>query len=144
MATLNPKARGRRPAGPPLESTPVVPAPVAETNGSRPVVRPTRGLARLVVDPSSRFPTYVGIGLVAIGFALIGIAWAQIASLLNVALQMPYLVSAGFTGLGLVMVGLVLINIAAKRQDAAERTRQMERLTDVLSDLQHALQDLPE
>jgi hypothetical protein len=103
-----------------------------------------RGLARLVLEPSSRIPTYIGVLVVAVGFALIGIAWARVAGTLNVGLQLPFLVSAGFTGLALVMVGLILINIAAKRQDAAERARQLDRLVGVLSDLQHSFEDLPE
>jgi TRAP-type C4-dicarboxylate transport system permease small subunit len=105
------------------------------------VAAPRGRLVRLIVDPSSRIPTYIGIAVVAIGFALIGIAWAKIAPLLNVALQLPYLVSAGFTGLALVMLGLIVINIAAKRQDAAELTRQLDRLVGVLTELQQGSDD---
>jgi hypothetical protein len=47
-------------------------------------------------------------------------------------LQKPYLVSAGFTGLGLIMLGLIIVNVAAKRQDGAERARQMQTLTEAL------------
>lgn len=93
------------------------------------------------LEPSSVVPTYAGIGVVAIGFVLIAIGWAEVAGLLKVALQVPYLVSAGLTGLALVMVGLVIVSVAVKRQDAAERTRQLERLTTVLDDLRRALAD---
>jgi thiol:disulfide interchange protein len=95
-----------------------------------------RGLAR-----SSLLPTYIGVGVVAVGFVLIAVAWSKVAGLANVALQMPYLVSAGITGLALVMVGLLVIGIAAKRQDGEELTRQVERLTHVLADLERAVQE---
>jgi hypothetical protein len=91
------------------------------------------------LEPSSMVPTYVGIVVVAVGFALIAIGWAKVAALTNVALQLPYLVSAGITGLALVMCGLIIVNVAAKRQDAAERARQMQQLTGVLAELKDAL-----
>lgn len=91
------------------------------------------------LEPSSLVPTYAGVLVIAVGFALIGVAWAQIAALTNVGLQMPYLVSAGFTGLGLVMVGLIIVNVAAKRQDAAERGRQMETLNETFLALQREI-----
>ena len=92
-----------------------------------------------VLEPSSLVPTYVGIAVVAIGFALIGIAWAKVAALTNVALQLPYVVSAGISGLAVVMCGVLIVNVAAKRQDAAERARQMERLTSIMAELKEAL-----
>jgi hypothetical protein len=79
---------------------------------------------------------------VAAGFVLIGIAWAEIAGLTVVSLQMPYLVSAGFTGLALVMVGLVIVNVSAKRQDGAERARQMQTLTETFQALQQEIERL--
>ena len=91
------------------------------------------------LEPASLVPTYVGVVVVAVGFVLIGIAWSQIAALTVVSLQMPYLVSAGFTGLALVMVGLIIINVAAKRQDGAERARQMQTLTETFQALQQEI-----
>jgi hypothetical protein len=97
------------------------------------------------LEPSSLVPTYVGVLVIATGFALIGIAWAEIAALTNVGLQMPYLVSAGITGLALVMVGLIVVNVAARRQDGAERARQMQTLTETFQALQQEIAglDLP-
>lgn len=94
---------------------------------------------RSLSDPSSLVPTYVGVVVVVIGFALIGIAWARVAGLVDVWKQMPYLLSAGLPGLGLVMVGLVVINVSARRQDGAERARQMAALTEALQDLQRSM-----
>lgn len=99
------------------------------------------GRSHRFLSSPSFVPTYVGIGVVAIGFVLIAVAWAKVAGLADVASQLPYLVSAGITGLALVMVGLVVINVAAKRQDGDELARQVERLAGVVEDLQRALRE---
>lgn len=100
-----------------------------------------RSRLRALVDPSSHIPTYVGIVVTLLGFALIAVAWSQVAGETEVWKQMPFLLSAGFPGLGLVMTGLLIINIAAKRQDAAERVRQLETLTEALHDLRRSLDE---
>jgi hypothetical protein len=94
---------------------------------------------RALIDPASYVPTLIGVAVAAIGFALIGIAWAKVAGLTQVWQQMPYLLSAGLPGLGLVMTGLVVINVSARRQDGAARARQMETLTEALQELQRSL-----
>jgi len=96
-------------------------------------------LWRLASAPASLVPTYVGIVVVLVGFGLIALTWAEVAALTNVALQLPYLVSAGFSGLGLIMVGVVLVGVAARRQDSAERGRQMDVLVDALAELRRAV-----
>jgi nitrate reductase gamma subunit len=92
--------------------------------------------------PSSYVPTFAGLIVAAIGFALLVITWAQVAGEDNVAFQLPYVVSGGLTGLGLIMGGFILVNISAKRQDAAERSRQMDQLRESLDDLRSALREL--
>jgi hypothetical protein len=52
---------------------------------------------------------------------------------------MPYVVSAGLPGIGLVMTGLVIVNVSSRRQDGAERARQMDTLSEALRDLQRSL-----
>lgn len=99
-----------------------------------------RSRLRALTDPSSLIPTYVGIALALIGFALFGYAWAKVAGLVDVWRQMPYVMSAGLPGLGLVMTGLVTVNISARRQDAAQRARQTATLTEALRDLQRSLE----
>jgi hypothetical protein len=92
-----------------------------------------------LVDPASLVPTYIGVAITLVGFALIGYAWVKVAALVDVWKQMPYVVSAGLPGLGLVMTGLVVINVGARRQDGAARARQMATLAEALRDLQSAL-----
>ena len=94
---------------------------------------------RALLDPASTVPTYVGVVVALVGFALIAIGWAKVAGLVDVWRQMPYLLSAGLPGLGLVMTGLVIINVSARRQDAAARARQTAMLTEALRDLQRSL-----
>lgn len=98
-----------------------------------------RSRLRSVTDPASLIPTYVGVAVALVGFALIAIGWAKVAGLVDVWRQMPYLLSAGLPGLGLVMTGLVIINVSARRQDAAARARQTAALTEALRDLQRSL-----
>jgi len=84
---------------------------------------------------NSPAPTFIGVGLAILGFVLIMIAWGQVAGEINVYLQIPYIVSAGFTGLALVMVGLTVVNVAAKQRDAVDRDRQMDQLVSILEEL---------
>ena len=90
--------------------------------------------------PLSPVPTYLGIAVALAGFVAIVVAWSRTAAETNVALQVPYLISAGLTGLGLVMVGVTVVNIAAKRRDAALREQQTALLADALRELSAALQ----
>lgn len=78
-------------------------------------------------------PTYAGLALIAVGFGLIAYAWGRIAGLTSVALQLPYLVSAGFTGLGVIVIGITLVAAQARRQDAAERGRRLDELARLLA-----------
>ena len=89
----------------------------------------------------SPVPTYAGIAVTAIGFAIIAFAWGKVAGIAdNVALQMPYLVSGGLAGLGLVMVGVTIINVAAKRRDSLLRQQQTQLLADALPELRGSLE----
>ena len=98
-----------------------------------------RSRLRALLDPSSTIPTYVGVVVALVGFALIAIGWAKVAGLVDVWKQMPYLLSAGLPGLGLVMTGLVIVNVSARRQDSAARARQTAMLTEALRELQRSI-----
>jgi uncharacterized membrane protein len=90
---------------------------------------------RALTDPSSAVPVYLGVLVAAVGFVLLVIGWSDVAGTIDVGRQMPYLMSTGLPGLALVMVGLVLVNVGVRRQDGAERARQMSALTEALAEL---------
>lgn len=82
---------------------------------------------------------YAGVVVALAGFALIAVAWGQVAGQTDVAFQVPYLVSGGLAGIGLILVGLTVINLAAVRRDNSERTRQLDRLADLLAQANQTL-----
>jgi uncharacterized membrane protein len=88
-----------------------------------------------ITDPSSTLPVYLGVVVAAVGFVLLVVGWSEVAGTVDVGRQMPYLLSTGLPGIALVMVGLVLVNISVRRQDSAERARQMSALTETLDKL---------
>jgi hypothetical protein len=90
---------------------------------------------------TSPFWIYAGLVLIGVGFTAIGITWGKVAAELQVALQLPYLVSGGLTGLSLIIIGATVINIAVKRRDAAKRTRQLEQLAEILRNLRDVDRD---
>lgn len=95
--------------------------------------------------PSSNLLTYVGVAVAAAGFGLIVLAWAQVAGETAVPLQLPYVVSGGFTGIGLILVGLTLINMQARLRDAARRDQQLLQIQDLMDQIRGRLgHDEPE
>ena len=90
--------------------------------------------------PLSPVPTYIGIGVAALGFVVIAYAWGKVAGITeSVALQLPYLLSGGLIGLALVMTGLTVVSVAARRRDAVLREQQTQLLADALKELRIAL-----
>jgi hypothetical protein len=100
------------------------------------LTRPFRGLREV-----PHVDTWAGVLLTAGGAVLLVIAWGKTAGLSYVPLQIPYVVSAGFTGLGLVAVGLTVVSISAKRADARIRTEQLAELRDLLAELRRAVEE---
>lgn len=83
---------------------------------------------------------WAGVALVAAGFAAIFYCWARVAGLLDVARQLPYVISGGITGLALIIVGITVVDVAVRRQDGQERRHQVAQLDRVLEELREALQ----
>ena len=92
--------------------------------------RASRSLAALASLPHGL--TWIGVALIAVGFTVLAFTWGRVAGLREVGLQAPYLVSGGAGGLATVIVGLAIVGIAAKRADAAERSRQLRELRDIM------------
>ena len=83
---------------------------------------------------------WLGLLLTAGGFGLLAYTWSQTAALVDVALQVPFLVSGGLVGLGLILVGLLVINLAAKKRDALDRQRQLDEVREALVRLRAAIE----
>lgn len=106
--------------------------------GQEPVIEPAPIKPRprwvaLLMTPTNG--VWAGLALVAGGIGLIFVAWARVAGLVNVALQTPYLVSAGITGLGLVAAGLAAVDVAVLLQDRPERKQQVAQIERALDEL---------
>lgn len=86
-------------------------------------------------------PTWIwlGVAVVASGFALLGVAWGQVAGEADVYRQIPYLVSAGMVGLAVVMVGLAIVDIVERQRDAIDHRRQVDRLIAALHEVREVL-----
>ena len=87
----------------------------------------------------TRFGVRLGVVLLLIGAALLFYAWAKVAGRANVALQVPYVISAACTGLGLIAVGLTALNISVKLDHARARSDQADELRVALGELRDSL-----
>lgn len=92
----------------------------------------------------SRGLTYAGVACIIAGFGVIAFVWGRVAALTAVPLQLPYVVSGGFTALGLILVGILLVNIQTKLADATRRDRQIQQLGEVLQQIRAAGFDGPQ
>lgn len=99
------------------------------------LLRPVAGLLAI-----PRLLTWAGLLVSVVGLVLLVVAWGRTAALTSVALQVPYVVSAGFTGLALVAVGLTLVSIDAKHADARLRTHQLEEMRALVAELKAGLE----
>ena len=105
-----------------------------------PIARPKSRLT-VLLEPTSPALTILGVVLLVAGFSLIAVGWYETSGLNSVGLQMPYLVSAALTGLALVVMGVAAIAIAARRHDSDRRIRKLDRLNEILTELQPSLDD---
>jgi hypothetical protein len=70
-------------------------------------------------------------GIAVVGFLAIGLGWRVAARTLDVAAQVPALVSGAAGGLALVLIGAVLANVQIGRRLAA---RERSELEDVIAE----------
>jgi hypothetical protein len=108
------------------------------------VTSPRRKAGRLQRFVRVGAGVWVGLVIAAAGFGVIAYTWGEVAALLNVALQLPYVVSGGLTGLGLILLGLLVTNIAVKRREALERSRQLDEIREALVRLRLAVEGTEE
>lgn len=115
------------------------PAPRAGLARSR-FGRGIRPNSRLRAVSTATAGTWLGVLLVAVGFGTIFYTWGKVAGVVNVAQQLPYVVSGGVTGLALVIVGVAVVDIAVRKQDGDERRHQLAQMSRTLDEL-HGLLD---
>jgi hypothetical protein len=77
----------------------------------------------------------IGVAVVALGFVLIVIGWAEVAREYEVYRQLPYMVSADVGGLAFVIMGATILNISAKRRDAEDDDARTDRLAQLIAEL---------
>lgn len=80
------------------------------------------------MDRPSRLPLYLGIFLVALGWAVIFLGWYQAGRQDLETGQLPYLISGGFGGFGLLLMGMVAILADIVRQSEVKLRRSAEEL----------------
>lgn len=76
----------------------------------------------------AKIASYIGVGMVVMGFLLIFFAWNFAADLDVIQRQFPYMLSGGVGGLGLIITGVAILAIQTQRQITAERARDMASL----------------
>lgn len=80
----------------------------------------------------AKLASYIAIGMIVGGFALIALAWNGAASIGYVQGQFPYLLSGGLGGLGLIGVGAGLLFVQVQRELDAEEARAYQHVVDTL------------
>lgn len=89
----------------------------------------------------AKLASYIAIGMILGGFALIALAWNGAAGLnpSRLAGQFPYLLSGGLGGLGLIGAGAGLLFVQVLRELDAEEARHYQRVVDTLRNTVTAL-----
>lgn len=87
----------------------------------------------------SKLGGQLGLGCVAVGLVVIGLAWNGAASIDFVSGQMPYLLSGGALGLALVGVGVGMIVVQNSRRDRSIIETQLRDLSLAVTRLANAI-----
>jgi hypothetical protein len=81
----------------------------------------------------------LGLGAIAIGILIIGLAWNGAAGVDFVQGQVPYLLSGGFLGLALVVFGAALVVVQSNRRDRSLIEAQLRELNTAIARLANAV-----
>src|SRR5438270_6383778 len=87
----------------------------------------------------ARLGGQLGLGCIALGLLIIGLAWNGAAGIDFVQGQIPYLLSGGAIGLSLVVTGAALLVVQNSRQDRSLLEAQLRDLNVAVSRLANAL-----
>jgi hypothetical protein len=79
-----------------------------------------------------RFGGKAGLGLVAVGLVVIGVAYNAVASQTTLLGQVPYIVSGGLVGLSLVVLGAAVLVVNSAREDRTMLEQKLDQLTDAV------------
>jgi hypothetical protein len=101
--------------------------------------RSTRRRAAALLSGTA--PIWAGVVLLGVARAVIGFAWRQVALISEVWQQVAYLLSGGFVGVVLALAGLTAISASVRHRDAAEQSRQLDELREILVELRRAVVD---
>jgi hypothetical protein len=81
----------------------------------------------------------LGLGCIAVGILIIGLAWNGAAGVDFVQGQVPYLLSGGFLGLALVVFGAALVVVQSNRRDRSVLEAQLRELNTAIARLANAV-----
>jgi len=87
----------------------------------------------------ARLGGQIGLGCIAVGLLIIGLAWNGAASVDFVSGQIPYLLSGGALGLGLVVLGSAMIVVQNSRRDRSLIEAQLKELNTAIARLANAV-----
>ncbi|MBV9410535.1 MAG: hypothetical protein JO148_02980 [Acidimicrobiia bacterium] len=87
----------------------------------------------------ARLGGQLGLGFIAAGLLIIGLAWNGAASIDFVSGQVPYLLSGGALGLGLIVLGAAMIVVQNSRRDRSLIEGQLKELNTAIGRLANAV-----
>jgi len=87
----------------------------------------------------ARLGGQLGLGFIAVGLLIIGLAWNGAAGVDFVSGQIPYLLSGGALGLGLIVLGAAMVIVQNSRRDRSLVEAQLKELNVAIARLANAV-----
>ena len=87
----------------------------------------------------ARLGGQLGLGCIAVGLLVIGLAWNGAASVDFVSGQVPYLLSGGAIGIGLIVLGSAMVIVQNSRHDRSLIEAQLKELNVAIARLANAV-----